>query len=156
MTERLVIDRLVTERFRLVRRECAGSHAQLIPIHDVIERGAQAAMVVVLKRDKTERLQYAIGQLSHRGENFGHAVHRPGLGLKSDFDEVSLSQGLGQLQQAASHGNCSEFSFCAPAVFKTDRSQDRIAKLNPGRAPRRVRLGEVGHSFMTMALGGNE
>ena len=81
--------------FRLVGGECAGLHAQLIPIHDVIERGAQAAMVVVLKRDKTERLQYAIGQLSHRGENFGHAVHRAGLRLKSNFDEVAPSEGMG-------------------------------------------------------------
>ena len=109
-------------------------------------------MVVVLKRDEAERLQYAIGHFPHWGENFGHTVHWPGLRLKGNFDEVTLSQGLGQLQQAARDRNRLEFSFCAPAVFKTDRSQDGIAKLDPGRAPRRVRLGEVGHSFMTMAL----
>ena len=113
-------------------------------------------MVVVFKRDEAERLQYAVGHLPHRGENFGHAVHWAGLRLKSDFDKVALSQGMGQLEQATSHGNGLEFSFCAPAVFKTDRSQDGIAELDPGRAPRRVRLGEVGHSFMTMALGGIE
>ena len=113
-------------------------------------------MIVVLERDEAEWLQYAIGHFPHRGKNFRHAVHRAGLRLKSDFDEVTLPQRLRQLQQAASHGNGLEFSFGAPAVFKTDRSQDGIAKLDPGRAPRRVRLGEVGHSSMTMALGGIE
>jgi hypothetical protein len=103
--------------FRLVRGERAGLHAQLIPIDDVIERGAQAAMVVILKRDEAKRLQYAIGHLPHRGENFGHPVHRAGLRLKGNFDEVALSQGMRQLQQAASHGNSLELSFCAPAVF---------------------------------------
>ena len=38
-----------------------------------------------------------------------------------------------------------QFSFCVTAVFKTNRSQDSFSKLDPGRAPRRVRLGEVGH-----------
>ena len=51
-------------------------------------------MVVVLKRNEAERLQYAVGHLPHRGENFGHAVHWPGLRLKSDFDKVALSQGM--------------------------------------------------------------
>jgi hypothetical protein len=45
-----------------------------------------------------------------------------------------------------------EFSFGAAAVFEPDRSQHRIAKLDPGRAPRWVRLGEVGHNKCTMAL----
>jgi hypothetical protein len=61
-----------------------------------------------------------------------------------------------QLEQAAGYGNGLECSFCAPAVFETDRSQYGIAELDPGRAPRRVRLGEVGHNFMTMALAGIE
>jgi hypothetical protein len=142
--------------FRSLGGERTGLHAQQIPVHDVIERGSQAAMVVILQRYESEGLQNAIGHLPHRGENFGHAVHRAGLRLKSYFDEVALSQGMGQLQQATSHGNRLEFSFCAPAVFKTDRSQDGIAKLDPGRAPRRVRLGEVGHSLMTMASVGIE
>ena len=111
-------------------------------------------MVVVLERDEAKRLQYAVGHLPHRRENFGHAVHRTGLRLKGYFDEVTPTERMGQLKQAASYGNGLEFSFCAPAVFQTNRSQDGIAKLDPGRAPRRVRLGEVGHNFMTMALVG--
>jgi len=84
-------------------------------------------MVVILERDEPKRLQYAVRLLPHGAENFGHAVHRPGLRLKGYFDEVALRQAVGQLQQAASHGNGLEFSFGAPAVFETDRSQDRIA-----------------------------
>src|SRR5579864_1676782 len=113
-------------------------------------------MVLVLERDESERLQYTIGHLPHRRQNFGHAVHWTSLCLKSNFDEVATSQRMRQPKQAASYGNGLEFSFCAPAVFKSDRSQDRIAKLDPGCAPRGVRLGEVGHNFMTMALAGIE
>jgi hypothetical protein len=63
----------------------------------MIERGAQAAMVVILERDEAEWLQYAVGHFPHRSKNFGHAVHRAGLRLKGNFYEVTLSQGLGQL-----------------------------------------------------------
>lgn len=102
-------------------------------------------MVVILKCDEAKRLQYAARHLAHGTEYFGHAMHRPRLRLKGNFNEIALSERLGQLQQATGHGNGLELSFCAPAVFETDRSQDGIAKLDPGRAPRRVRLGEVGH-----------
>ena len=74
-------------------------------------------MVVILKRDKAERLEYAVVHLSHGGEYFGHAVNWPCLGLKSNFDKVALGQRLGQLQQAAGHGNGLEFRFGAPAVL---------------------------------------
>ena len=113
-------------------------------------------MVVVLERDKAKRLQYAVGHLPHRRKNFGHAMHWAGLRLKGYFDEVTATERLGQLEQAASYGDGLEFGFCAPAVFQTNRSQDGVAKLDPGRAPRGVRLGEVGHNFMTMALVGIE
>jgi len=138
----------------LVRGESAGPHAQLIAIHDVVERGAQAAVVLVFERDESKGLQYAIGHLPHRRQNLRHAVHWTSLRLKSNFDEVAASQRMRQPKQTASYGNGLEFSFSASAVFKSDRSQDRIAKLDPGRAPRRVRLGEVGHNSMTMALAG--
>ncbi len=86
-------------------------------VRNVIERGTQAAMVIVLKRDKAERLQDAVGHLSHGGENFGHAVDRPLLRLKGNFHEIALPQRLRHLQQAAGHGNGLEFRFGAPAVF---------------------------------------
>jgi hypothetical protein len=84
-------------------------------------------MVVVLKRNEAEGLQDTIGHFPHRRKNFGHAVHRTGLRLKGNFDEVSLPQRMGQLQQTASHGNSLELRFGASAVFETDRSQDRIS-----------------------------
>ena len=103
-------------------------------------------MVVVFKRHEAERLQYSAGYLTHGTENFRHSVNRARLRLKGHFDEVALRQRLRQLQQAASHRDRLEFSFGAAAVFEPDRSQHRIAKLDPGRAPRWVRLGEVGHT----------
>lgn len=74
-------------------------------------------MVLILQRDEAERLQYAVVQLPHGGKSFGHAVNRPGLRLKRNFDEVTLRERLRQLQQAAGHGNGLEFSFGAPPVF---------------------------------------
>src|SRR5258708_39872208 len=97
--------------------ESAGVDARQLPIHPMTERSSQSPVVVILKRDEAERLQYAVAQLSHGGENFSHPVNRPCLRLKGDFDEVTLSQTLCQLQQAAGHGNGLEFSFCAPAIF---------------------------------------
>jgi len=110
-----------------IRGEPARFQPEQIPVYDVIKRGAQAAMVVILQRDEAEWLQYAVCLLAHGAEDFGHAVHRPGLRLKGNFDEVTQRQTLGKLQQAARHGNGLEFSFGAAAVFETDRSQDRIA-----------------------------
>jgi hypothetical protein len=104
----------------------AGLYAQQAPIRDVIEGGPQAAMVVILKRHKAKWLQHAIGHLAHGSKNLGHTVHRACLGLKGNFDEVTLAQRLGHLQQATGHGNSLEFSFCAAAIFETNRSQDRI------------------------------
>jgi hypothetical protein len=80
-----------------MRGESAGLHAQLIPIYDVVERSPKAAMIVVLKRNETERLQHTISDFPHGSQNFGHAMHRPGLRLKSNFDEVALSQRVGHL-----------------------------------------------------------
>jgi len=57
-----------------------------------------------------------------------------------------LRQRTRQTQQAAGHRDGLEFCFGAAAIFKPNRSEDRIAQLDPGRAPRRVRLGEMGHS----------
>ena len=102
-------------------------------------------MIVVFERDKAKGLQYSLGHTPRRAEHFGHAMDRSGMGLKSNFDEVALRKRLGQLQQAAGHRNGLKFRFRAAAVFESNRSQDRISELDPGRAPRWVRLGEVGH-----------
>jgi len=107
-------------------------------------------MVVILDRDKTKRLQNAVESLAHRSKHLGHAVHRPSLRLKRQFDERSAPQRTLQMQEPAGHGNGLEVSFCAPAVFQTNRSQATVAKLDPGGAPRRVRLGEVGHKLTAL------
>jgi hypothetical protein len=54
-------------------------------------------------------------------------MHRPGLSLKCNLDEVALRQGLRQAQQASGGRDGLEFSFGAAAVFETDRSQDGIS-----------------------------
>jgi len=53
----------------------------------VIDRGAQAAMIVIFERDKTEGLEHASCRLPHRTEDFSHSVDRAGLRLKREFDE---------------------------------------------------------------------
>jgi hypothetical protein len=139
--------------FLSVRREGARFDAQQMPVHDVIERGAQTPVIVIFNSHEAECLQHAFGCGSHRTQDFGHAVHWSGLRLKCDFDEVALCQRLRQAQQSAGGGYGLKFSFGAAAIFKTNRSQDGISKLDPGRAPRGVRLGEVGHKLhCTIAL----
>jgi hypothetical protein len=112
---------------RSMRGKRARLQSERTPVHGVIERRSQAAMVIILKRDEAERLQYAAGHLAHGTEDFGHAMNWAGLGLKGNFDKVTLSQTMGHLQQPTGHGNGLEFSFCTPAVFEADRSQDRIS-----------------------------
>ncbi len=102
-------------------------------------------MVVVFEGDEAERLQHAVLQAPHGAEDFGHSMYRASLGLEGNFDEVALRQRLRQPEQAAGHGNGLQFCFGAAAIFEANRSQDGISKLDPGRAPRGVRLGEVGH-----------
>jgi hypothetical protein len=83
-------------------------------------------MVVILKGNEAEGLKHAIRHFPRGSEHFGHAMHRARLGLKRNFDEVALSQRMGELQQAASDGNGLEFCFGAAAVFESDCSQNGI------------------------------
>jgi hypothetical protein len=117
----------------------------------MIERGAQSAVVVVLNRHETEWLQHAVIQFPSGAEDFRHAVNRSGLSLEGDFDEVTGAQRLRQAQQASSHGDALEFGFCTAAIFKPNRSQNRISKLDPGGSPRGVRLGEVSHRAIALS-----
>jgi hypothetical protein len=93
----------------------------------MIERSPQAPVVVILEGDKSKWLKYALRGRPHRTEDFGHTMHRSGLSLKCDFYKVALAQRPRQLQQSARRRNGLEFSFCVPAVFETDRSQDGIS-----------------------------
>jgi hypothetical protein len=57
----------------------------------VIERGAQAAVIVILKRHESERLQHAVGHAPHWAQSLGHAMYWTRLCLKRDFDEIALA-----------------------------------------------------------------
>ena len=113
----------------------------------MIERAAQTPVIVVFERYEPERLQDAVGHTPHRAEDFGHAVHRPRLGLECDFHKIALGERFSETQQPARYRNTLQFGFGAAPVFQTNRSQNGVAELDPGSAPRRVRLGEVGHRF---------
>lgn len=102
-------------------------------------------MIIIFDGHKPEWLQHSIGHTSGWAQYLGHAMHRPGLRLERNLDEVTLRQRLSQSQQAAGYGDRLQFSFRAASIFQTDCSQNRISELDPGRAPRGVRLGEVGH-----------
>ena len=84
-------------------------------------------MVVIFERDETEGLKNPIRHVTHRAEDFGHAVYWSGLGLKRNFDEVALSQRLRDAQQSSGDGDGLEFRFGAAAVFEPDGSQDGIS-----------------------------
>jgi hypothetical protein len=83
----------------------------------MIQRSPQAAMIVVLKRDEAKWLKHAIGRLSHRTEDFRHAMDWARLRLECNFNKIALAQRTRQLQQSAGRGDGLEFSFCVPAVF---------------------------------------
>jgi hypothetical protein len=108
-------------------------------------------MIVVLKCHKAKRLQYTVGRFAHGAENFGHAVHGACLRLEGNLNKVALSQRLRDAQQPASHRNGLELGFSAPAVFEPNCRQDRISQLYTSRAPRWVRLGEVGHIAVVLS-----
>jgi hypothetical protein len=83
----------------------------------MIERGAEAAMVVILNGHEAERLQHAFRGLLHRAEDFGHGMDRACLRLKRDLYKIALSQTMGHAQQTSGHGNGLEFCFSAAAVL---------------------------------------
>ncbi len=93
----------------------------------MVKRCAQATMVIVLKRDEAEWLEYTIIHLPHRAEDFGHTVHGPRLRLKCNLYEVAFSQRVRKVQQASGGGYGLEFRFGTAAVFQPDRSQDGIS-----------------------------
>ena len=102
-------------------------------------------MVIVLDGHQAKGLQHAVSQPLYRAQDLGHAMHGAGLCLKGHFDKVARTQRLLEAQQASGDGDGLEFGFRAAAIFETNRSQNGISKLDPGGAPRRMRLGEVRH-----------
>ena len=84
-------------------------------------------MVVVPERHEAERLQHACCRGASGTEDFGHALHGAGFCLEGDLHEIAVPQTMSHLEQAAGDRNTSEFSSSAPAIFQTNRSEDRIA-----------------------------
>src|SRR5450432_579649 len=70
-----------------------------------LDRPAKRAVVFVVEGDEAEGLQYTALAFAHGVQHFGHAVHVAGVGLESDFDEVSLRELPRQLQQASGDRN---------------------------------------------------
>jgi hypothetical protein len=99
--------------------------AQQTPVRHMIERRTQAAIVVILKRDKAEGLEHNILRLSHRAEDLSHSAHRARLRLKRNFHEIALGKRTRQFQQPTRSRNSLEFSFSVSAIFESNRSQDR-------------------------------
>ena len=96
----------------------------------MIERSAQAPMIVVLDCHEAKRLQHAVVEFAHRAQDFSHRMHGTSLGLERDFHEVARAQRPIEAQQASSDGDGLEIGFRAAAVFEANRSQDRISKLD--------------------------
>jgi hypothetical protein len=111
----------------------------------MVERGAEAAVVVIFDGHEPEGLQHAVGEFPHGAEHFGHAVDRAGLRLKGDFDEVPLPERMLQAEQTSGDGDGLEFGFGPAAVFETNGSENGVSQLYSSRAPGWVRLGEVRH-----------
>ena len=141
-------DSCLLDRLRHVERRRLQS--QQAPVRHVVERRSQAAIVVIFERDKAEWLEDSVLRLPHGTQYLSHGSYRAGLRLKCNFDEVALCKRTRQSQQSAGRRDGLKFSVSVPAIFEANRSQDRSPKLDPGRAPRRVRLGEVGHKIYAL------
>lgn len=74
-------------------------------------------MVVVLERNEAERLKNAFCSSTRCSKDFGHTMHRSGLGLKCKLHKTTVSQRMLHLQQSTGNGNGLQFSFRAPAIF---------------------------------------
>ncbi|MGH9546314.1 MAG: hypothetical protein ACRD23_13985 [Terriglobales bacterium] len=74
----------------------AGPDSLETPVRGRIDHHAQSAMVVVAERNETEGLQGSATGRPNRGKHFSHASDGARLGLKSNLDKISLTQGFGQ------------------------------------------------------------
>ena len=64
----------------------------------MIERRAQASIVVIFERDEAERLKDSILRLPHGAEYLRHGAYRARLRLKGNFDEIALCKRTRQSQ----------------------------------------------------------
>ncbi len=83
----------------------------------MVERRAQAAVIIVFKRNEAEWLQHASARFFRGTQQFGHAMHGTGLRLEGNFDKIALPQRSWQMEQSAGRRNGLKFCFCAAAIF---------------------------------------
>src|SRR5215831_8125560 len=77
------------DTLRLLSRERPRLQPQRIAVDGMLERAAEATMVIVLDRYEPKRLQHAVGQRLGGTENFCHTVYGAGLRLERDLNEVA-------------------------------------------------------------------
>ena len=84
-------------------------------------------MVIIAQGNEPERLQNTVGRFSGRYQHLRHADHGADLGLKSNFDKVTLVEWFRQFQESTGSGNGKEFASRALAIIKSNCSQDGTA-----------------------------
>ena len=102
-------------------------------------------MIIVIERDKAERLEDAPLTLSDWVQHFRHAMHLAGVGLESDFHEVALRQSSRQLKQASGDRNDLNVTLGLLAVAELNYC-GRGLELNARSTMSGVALGIVCHA----------
>jgi len=82
----------------------------------------QSAVIVVVQGDKTEGLETALIRDSPGVQHLCHAMHRTGLRMKCDLDEVAFLEGATQLQKTAGDGDSLQLG-AALAVLILDQGE---------------------------------
>jgi hypothetical protein len=131
----------------------AASAEEVISVNRGVHSEGQGAVVRVIQRHKAECLQDGVCRDLPRMQHLRHATHRAGCGLERDLDQITFLDRLGQLQEAAIHGNDLEFGFGTLAVFQLHKGRSKVSELNSRRAVMGMRLGELGHSSATISQG---
>lgn len=101
----------------------ARAEAQEVAVIFLFDDAVQHLVVIIIQRDKPERLKNAAWRRADRIEHFGHALYVAGMRLEGHFDEIASAQSLRQLQQATRRGN----------DLQTGLSAKTVPKLNDGR-----------------------
>lgn len=118
---------------------------QKIPLGRGVDCKAQVPVIVVFEGDEAEGLQATLVRKFAWLEHLGHAMHWPGEGLESDFDEVTLFHGTGKLQKSAGSGNGLQLGAALP-IFVLDQGERGGSKLNACCTVVGVWLGKVCHT----------
>jgi hypothetical protein len=106
---------------RLLRSPLARSDADETAIGNRVYDHAQGTMIVVAQGDEAKWLKHPVGRAGGI-QHFRHPMDWTAIGLKSDFDEVSLMKRFGDTQKPSGHGYGLQFAFGALAVFHQNQS----------------------------------